>query len=332
MWTVSGRAYVTSHQGMMKVKKRRDNRRSAIISLKQFISSYVKKEATSSLYSNTPTFLHHYIMVLEDEEKKQTKHLAKDGKYYDSYEEKRAANIRFNQEHLKAVGLDRQSFSQLKKHKRISRVIKKTQEPDHTMVRRSSSRLRKAPESFQVLDEDVDRVIARNQPRRKKRRTVNTTVSEEERQKLRQAVDWMDELEEYLRTEEQLSQQNLRSVMRQVEKLVSGEGITYSQWDEGVFFAKGSPVKLSDNFDDLYEQAVLFEDEHGRDRGNGRLKKGLNALKCYDGLLTRVFLSFFEQAGCCVTPSRKFKTFSAIDWRKSRDAINSGNLWIGDHR
>lgn len=215
----------------------------------------------------------------EEEEDKTTQHLAKDGKYYMTYEEKRAANIRYNQEHLKAKGLDRESFALLKKKqtsprvKRPTRKLQQEEELDHTMVRRSSTRQRTAPASFQMLDDgNIDRIIAR--PKQKKRHIVNNTVTltAEERNKLRKDVEWMEELEDYLKTKEQLSHQNLRSVMRQVEKLVSGEGVTYSQWEEGVFFAKGSPVQLADNLDDLYEQAVHFEEEHGRDRGNGKFE------------------------------------------------------------
>ena len=218
---------------------------------------------------------------IDDDDNNETKHLAKDGVYYNTYEEKREANIRYNQEHLKAKGLDQESFALLSR--KITpdrpRSVRKQQSPvedeDHTMVRRSSTRQRKAPdESFQALDDDMERKLAR--PKIKKRRILynNSTaapLTEEQRKKLRQDVEWMEELEDYLARKEQLSQQNLRSVMRQVEKLVSGEGITYSQWDEGVYFAKGAPVQLSDNFDALYELAVLFEDEHGRDRGNGWL-------------------------------------------------------------
>lgn len=220
-----------------------------------------------------------------EEEEEEKKHLAKDGNYYKTYEEKRMANIRYNQEHLKAKGLDQESFARIihnttktPERPRSARKQRSVIEEDHTMVRRSSTRQRKAPEPFQILDDDMDRSIARNLYKAKKRRIVNNNnnstvapLTEEQRNQLRQDVEWMDELEDYLKHKEQLSHQNLRSVMRQVEKLVSGEGITYSQWDEGVFFAKGSPVQLSDNFDDLYEQAVLFEDEHGRDRGNGWL-------------------------------------------------------------
>jgi len=38
-----------------------------------------------------------------------------------------------------------------------------------------------------------------------------------------------------------------------------------------VYFKKNKPVKLSSDFDKMYDEAVDFEDEHGRDLGNGWL-------------------------------------------------------------
>jgi N-methylhydantoinase A/oxoprolinase/acetone carboxylase beta subunit len=221
-------------------------------------------------------------MVLDNNAPTTTQqHLAKDGVYYNTYEEKRAANIRYNQEHLKAKGLDQVSFALLKhKTKAVSLSTRKrpvVKEESPVIVRRST-RQSKTPETLQMLNDDdhrhIDRAISRTKT--KKRRIVHNTTTAliaEQRQKLRQEVAWMDDLEDYLQTKEQLSTQNLKSVMRQVEKLVSGEGITYSQWADGIYFAKGSRVHLSDDYDDLYEQAVQFEEEHGRDRGNGTKTK-----------------------------------------------------------
>jgi len=81
-------------------------------------------------------------------------------------------------------------------------------------------------------------------------------------------------MESYLRHEEELSSQNLRSVMRQVEKLVSGVGITYHHWrDETVVFGKNRKggITLAEDFEALHVQAIDFENEHGRDLGNGWL-------------------------------------------------------------
>jgi len=57
--------------------------------------------------------------------------------------------------------------------------------------------------------------------------------------------------------------------MRQVKKMVAGIGITYHHWKSGVIFGEGKKVSLSDDLETLYNEAVDFEDIHGKDLGNG---------------------------------------------------------------
>jgi hypothetical protein len=101
------------------------------------------------------------------------------------------------------------------------------------------------------------------------------SLSEEDRDKLKNLPDWVNDMEVYLQDEENLSRQNVSSVMRQVAKLSTGVGITYSRWDDSVSFAKGRPIDLSDDLDSLYVEAIDFEEEHGRDLGNGAYFSGL---------------------------------------------------------
>ncbi|CAB9516683.1 expressed unknown protein [Seminavis robusta] len=68
-----------------------------------------------------------------------------------------------------------------------------------------------------------------------------------------------------------VSETNARSVMRQVKKLVRGEGITYKNWEEGIVFYEDEPVNLSHNFEEMLTQAKRFEGLHGKDKGNGWL-------------------------------------------------------------
>ena len=60
-------------------------------------------------------------------------------------------------------------------------------------------------------------------------------------------------------------------VMRQVRVLVSGKGIYYKHWDEGVSCFKNRSITLATDFVKLWEEAKDFENKHGRDRGNGWL-------------------------------------------------------------
>ena len=59
--------------------------------------------------------------------------------------------------------------------------------------------------------------------------------------------------------------------MRQVRVLVSGKGIYYKHWDDGVACFKDRAITLATDFVKLWEEAREFENTHGRDRGNGWL-------------------------------------------------------------
>lgn len=207
---------------------------------------------------------------------RQFKYLAKDGLYYITYQDRRDANIRFNNERLKDLGLDGSCFAHITPKKlgtpKSSRRRSVTPSPQTAAAapRRSSRRKRQAPPEYPPL-EMVDEMAKRPQRTKKRNAVALPALTVEERQKLRGEEDWLEHLETYLLQEEGLSMPNFRSVMRQVEKLVSGAGVSYSRWDDGVFFSKGTKVKLTDDFDDWFERAVDFEDEHGRDLGNGML-------------------------------------------------------------
>ena len=59
--------------------------------------------------------------------------------------------------------------------------------------------------------------------------------------------------------------------MRQVEKLCSGAGVTYHRWPGQIYFCKGERLALSWDMNALYDRAVEYENEYGRDLGNGWL-------------------------------------------------------------
>ena len=68
-----------------------------------------------------------------------------------------------------------------------------------------------------------------------------------------------------------VSETNARSVMRQVKKLVRGQGINYKNWEDGIVFYEDEHVNLTFNFEDMFIQARQFEALHGKDKGNGWL-------------------------------------------------------------
>ena len=228
--------------------------------------------------------------------------LARDGLYYATYQEMRNANVRDNEKRLKALGLDKklvpvQKRKLVSNHKSSSSSSSnnnnnkrnKTGDSNTTTPVRRSNRVRRVtPEIPLGLDEDPfepSRATKKSKVRRistssnsgsgaavvtaAESSSSSRSLSEEDRNKLKNLPDWVNDMEIYLRDEENLSRQNVSSVMRQVAKLATGVGISYSRWDDNVVFAKDRSIDLSDDLDTLYVEAIDFEDEHGRDLGNG---------------------------------------------------------------
>jgi hypothetical protein len=127
---------------------------------------------------------------------------------------------------------------------------------------------------------------------RRRRVRVDVELSDKDRQVLRGVDDTIQDetyllqtFQEFLDLHDKISDQNARNVMRQVRKLVKGEGIRYESpkygWPADCFFLRGTKVTLASDFVDLLQQAVEAEDRWGHDRGNGwllshPLKKLLN--------------------------------------------------------
>lgn len=88
-------------------------------------------------------------------------------------------------------------------------------------------------------------------------------------------ISLFQKIKEYLSEVDSLSDQNKRNVMRQVTKLVLGEGIRYDSkaygWPEGCYFLKGTKVEPTDDILKLMDIGRECEDEWGRDHGNGWL-------------------------------------------------------------
>lgn len=99
---------------------------------------------------------------------------------------------------------------------------------------------------------------------------------------------WLDDFQNFLlqvphgNSHRVVSQQNAKAVLKQVRRMVSGEGITYHHWKNGTYFKKGVKIHLGMNMDVLLEEAVNMENNYGRDLGNGWLMRHpIVKLKCY---------------------------------------------------
>ena len=146
-----------------------------------------------------------------------------------------------------------------------------------------------------------------SQSSRRKRVLVVDDLSDEQRAALPEGFT-MDAFIESPVIKE-LSEQNRRSVIRQVRKLVSGEGVTYSYWPDNVVFRKGEPVTMQSDISAIIEDARDYEDQYGEDRGHGwLLNHPLRKLLFYQHYLdTKARLAPAAKAPAATTPTKKAK-------------------------
>ena len=189
------------------------------------------------------------------------------------YELERDARIKRNEAFLVSLGLGKDGAAKLKAPKKAQRTPPKKKAPQGP--RRTSARLSKGTSPVERLtyeERDWDDMTPR--PRKRARRGKAAADLTDDERAMLGAFD-MDAFEEFLTDEHPISEDNRRQVMRQAEKLVSGQGVRYDSptygWDEGVVFRKGEPVTMSSDIIQVIADARDFEDEHGRDHGNGWL-------------------------------------------------------------
>ena len=213
------------------------------------------------------------------------------------YEKQRLANIAKNQEYMVKLGLkrvisDMTEVTQMEKRARRARALVRVKDKSVAHVaepRRSNRRLGKDPE---YRKEQVDDFfsglhalglhrspILSPAEKRQRHASRKSVVRVELTEAQRVNLDKFDivEFEKFLRTTPHgrkgvpISQDNCRTVLRQVRLMVSGAGVGYHHWPADVFWRKGEPVQLHEDFDVLKEDARMMEVRHGRDLGNGWL-------------------------------------------------------------
>jgi hypothetical protein len=216
---------------------------------------------------------------MSTKETKKSTFQAKDGLWYPTYVGMAAANRKANEEHLRSKGL-LEAIMAFKKPKKTASPKRRPNVLTPIPVRRSSRRMRESPPEYKGVDlffEERPRPPKKIKISRPKRIVAKEALSDEDYEKLRKVPDWLEDMEEWLRTvphgngNKVVSQDNAASVMRQVRKLVSGVGITYHHWSEGTFFKRGKKIHLNTKMEELYDEAVEMEQKHGRDLGNGWL-------------------------------------------------------------
>jgi len=120
-------------------------------------------------------------------------------------------------------------------------------------------------------------------PPKKKRKTAkqrppNVALTPEQAKRLEIAKSWLDEMTFWLKhtphgpSQKVVSAANANCVMRQVKKLVSGQGVSYTRWPADVVFYKDRPVNLqTTNFENMVQEAKAHEARYGQDLGHGWL-------------------------------------------------------------
>lgn len=84
--------------------------------------------------------------------------------------------------------------------------------------------------------------------------------------------EWLERFEYWLlniphgRTDKACSQDNAKNVLKQVKKLVLGDGIGYRHWPSHVKFYEGVKVNLGFDFDKMHCEAKAYECRYGRDK------------------------------------------------------------------
>ena len=109
---------------------------------------------------------------------------------------------------------------------------------------------------------------------------------------------------------------------------MSGEGVTYAYWPDGVVFRKGEPVTMQSDISAIIEDARDYEDQYGEDRGHGwLLNHPLRKLLFYQHYLdTKARL-----APAATTPTKKAKKAktSLVGRKVHKNFIGEGGWFDG---
>jgi len=193
------------------------------------------------------------------------------------YELERDARIARNQAFLASLGLgeDGQKLPKAPRTPRPRTPKRKVPESE----RRKSSRLAGGVAPVDRLEYDPADFEDRRPAKKVRRYSTReaSPLTDEQRELL---GEWdMEAFYDFLGTNttyhKEVSPDNRRSVIRQVTKLVTGEGVHYDSpsygWPEHVVFRKDEPVTLQSDIEQIQDDARAFEAKHGRDHGNGWL-------------------------------------------------------------
>jgi hypothetical protein len=155
---------------------------------------------------------------------------------------------------------------------------------------RTSGRLKSQPVQYAPLVDDDGRLKKKQESNMESSITPKTKrgfkcdipmnvsslpLTKDEKSKIENKMKGDDEFlaafEDYLTNVDIISDPNRRSVLRQITKLVLGQGITYSRWPMGCIFLRDIKVGPTDDVLKLMSIGRECEEKWGKDLGNGWL-------------------------------------------------------------
>ena len=141
----------------------------------------------------------------------------------------------------------------------------------------SSSPARRSLRIAQLSPSSSEMVVAEERSAKRLRRVLGASrrssvlslLTAEQRESLGETVDVVD-FERFLKAQG-TSAANIRAVLKRVGQLVAGQGVRYGKWPDGIVFKENEAVRLSDDLYQLRQEAQKYEDDYGKDLGNGWL-------------------------------------------------------------
>ena len=136
----------------------------------------------------------------------------------------------------------------------------------------SSSASDEEDQSDQEVEEDDDDEVKESPLKKQKtvRRLKDPLMNDQQREKLKGIPIDLQEFEKYLKKED-INIQTIGRVIGKVKILMSGTGITYKDWPNGVTF-HAKPIRdLGTDFYKLQLDSIAYEEKYGRDCSKGWL-------------------------------------------------------------
>jgi len=154
---------------------------------------------------------------------------------------------------------------------------------DNDSASEKGERPTKARKKKKAVTQESKAVATVVTPTKKPRATTKPrpqkALTKEQQARLERNAEWLEEMAHWLEHvphgpgNKTVSAANSKSVLRQVKKLVAGQGIGYAAWPPDIIFYEDRPITdlAGTDFASMLKAAKEHEDIFGKDKGNGWL-------------------------------------------------------------